>query len=218
MPDSDNELGRFGIHEAMACLRDRMSGGPGSRVTTWFRNITREGWAWEAFRQHPGKTNYPPVNQLWNIFAVFLNSSWDHNRQQPRFDLIGVWPAGDPPDGHEPTFVRIHPGSSKWGVAVKARTLRAWIPAQDEALYPDLFALESTQSRFDRIVSRVGSSERGTFIGLHQLDMVTKRQACEFIEKYTQAWCDLEHPRTRFAKDLTDERDFKWFRWVKNSN
>ena len=64
------------------------------------------------------------------------------------------------------------------------------------------------------MVPRAERDDRGAFINMHKIDLITQKQATDWLLRAEQEWLAKKHPRGQFARSLIDQREFKWPNYI----
>ena len=182
-------------------LRDAMApGGKRAAVLEVCRDITREAWVFDMVCSCGKDVAGIIGDGIVKAYAIFFDKCYDHNMQQPRFDIMIV--------NVELWMTRMHPSKESFGHFVDGWNC---LPAWGTVVLPELQQhLEATQ------VQRPVTYRRGdgTYSGLHQNDLVSNPAAADFLKEKAGEWYATEHPRPSFAMDLTDMTKFRWFNFL----
>lgn len=201
-------MGHRAAHRHMADLREQMApGGIQAPIAVMSKKLTDEEWAWHATCSHPD-ARIIIGEGVFEIYGMFLASIPDRNMKQPRFDIV-VCSATSPPPHVRVKYSRFHPSSSGWGSAVTTEDVtfaRSWWGAETVPF------LDPTQE--ERADIKVRRLDGGTYVGVHQIDYISTREACEFLQWALDDWSGSEHPRGRFTRSLMDQSEFKWPNFV----
>ena len=182
-------------------LREAMApGGKGAEVLEVCRDITREAWVFDLVCFCDKDVAGMIGGGIVKAYAIFFDKCFDHNMNQPRFDIMIV--------NVELWMTRMHPSKESFGHFVQGWNC---LPAWGTVVLPELQQhLEATQ------VQRPPTYRHGdgTYSGLHQNDLVSNRAAADFLRVKAGEWYATEHPRPVFAMDLTDMTRFRWFNFL----